>query len=210
MKNETQITCPNCGTQIDVNDILKHQLEDVIRKEFVDKEIAAKKVLEAKEAKLVQEKEAFELQKKKEAEDFKATLAKKLNEGLAAEEAKLKSKLQEENADLFDVLNKELNEKSEKLKELNKSKAEIEKLKREKEELKDSISAQLQAELSITLSVEKDKIKNTSEESELSRRIKSILKAECLFNDFEKMQRDNNRNRKAYDCFTKGSYKNWI
>ena len=162
---KTQITCPECSAQIDVNDILKHQLEDTIRKEFLAKEVTAKKALEAKEAKLNQEKEAFELQKSKETEDFQRVLAKKVKESLATEEAKLKIRLQEENSDQFDLLNKELNEKSEKLKELNKSKAEIEKLKREKDELKDSIAAQLQAELNITLSLEKGKIKKASDEA---------------------------------------------
>ena len=67
---KTQITCPECSAQIDVNDILKHQLEDTIRKEFLAKEVTAKKALEAKEAKLNQEKEAFELQKSKEISYF--------------------------------------------------------------------------------------------------------------------------------------------
>ena len=31
MKNNTQIKCPNCGTSIDVQDILAHQLEDEIK-----------------------------------------------------------------------------------------------------------------------------------------------------------------------------------
>lgn len=161
----TQITCPECNAQIDVNDILKHQLEDAIRKEFLAKEVISRKHFEEKEAKLIKDKEAFELQKQLDADHFQEMLNKKIKEGLSAEEVKLKLKLQEENADQFDILNKELNEKSEKLKELNKSKAEIEKLKREKDELKDSLSAQLQAELNITLSLEKDKIKKASDEA---------------------------------------------
>ena len=34
MKNETQIKCPNCGTSIDVQDILAHQLEDEIKQKY--------------------------------------------------------------------------------------------------------------------------------------------------------------------------------
>lgn len=35
--NTSSIQCPNCGTTINVNDILKHELEDTIRKEFQQK-----------------------------------------------------------------------------------------------------------------------------------------------------------------------------
>ena len=31
MNNKTQIKCPNCGTSIDVQDILSHQLEEEIK-----------------------------------------------------------------------------------------------------------------------------------------------------------------------------------
>ncbi len=30
MNNQTKIKCPNCGTEIDVQDILSHQLEEEI------------------------------------------------------------------------------------------------------------------------------------------------------------------------------------
>jgi len=30
MNNQAKITCPNCGTEIDVQDILSHQLEEEI------------------------------------------------------------------------------------------------------------------------------------------------------------------------------------
>ena len=34
MKNQNQIKCPNCGTSIDVQDILAHQLEDEINQKY--------------------------------------------------------------------------------------------------------------------------------------------------------------------------------
>ena len=71
MKKETQISCPNCGAQIDVNNLLKHQLEDSIRKEFKEKEISIKKELESKEEKLAQEKLDFESKRKKQMRIFK-------------------------------------------------------------------------------------------------------------------------------------------
>ena len=164
MKNESQISCPNCGEQIDVNDILKHQIEDSIRKEFLVKEAASKKSIEEKEAKLAAEKAHFEAQKKKQAEEFQNLLNSKLEIELKEKEEKLKSKLEKESSEQLALLNKELNEKSDKLKELNKSKAEIEILKREKEELKDSLTAELELKLNKTLAVEKEKIKKAADE----------------------------------------------
>ena len=159
MKKETQISCPNCGTQIDVNDLLKHQLEDSIRKEFKEKEISIKKELESKEEKLAQEKLDFESKKKKANEDFQMRLGAQLKQELQKKESILKSKLQEENSERIDLLNKELNEKSEKLKELNKSKAVIEKLKREKEELADEFKNQLETKLQNELKAKEANIK---------------------------------------------------
>lgn len=38
MKTETTtIHCPECGSAIDVNELLKHQIEDSIRREFQEK-----------------------------------------------------------------------------------------------------------------------------------------------------------------------------
>ncbi len=159
MKKETQISCPNCGTQIDVNDLLKHQLEDSIRKEFKEKEVSIKKQLEAKEKKLLQEKLEFEAKKKKEAEDFQNKLDTKLKQELQEKERVLKLKLQDENSEQLELLNKELNEKSEKLKELNKSKAVIERLKREKEELADEFKNQLESKLQDELKAKEANIK---------------------------------------------------
>lgn len=159
MKKETQISCPNCGTQIDVNDLLKHQLEDSIRKEFKEKEFSIKKELQAKEEKLKQEKLDFESKKKEETENFQNKLDTKLKQELKEKERVLKSKLLEENSERIDLLNKELNEKSEKLKELNKSKAEIERLKRKNEEQADEFKNQLETKLQNELKAKEENIK---------------------------------------------------
>ena len=164
MESQSKITCPNCGTEIDVNDILKHQIESTIRQEFESKELAAKKILAAKETALANEKLAFENLKKNEAETFQNLLDSKVKSELKAKEEKLKSALLLENAEQMELLNKELNEKSEKLKELSKSKAEIEKLKREKNEIKDAVEAEAQIKLTETLIIEREKISKLADD----------------------------------------------
>lgn len=175
MDNQAQIKCPNCGTSIDVQDILSHQLEDEIKQKYQSQIAEEKKKYEAQQESLTQEKLAFEAKKKKENQLFQDRLDAQLREERIAIEKKLKSKLQEEQSDQFTALQKELNEKSEKVKELNRSKAEIEKLKREKGELKEAAEAEAQKKLNETLQAEREKIRK-SEEDKNELRFKEMQK----------------------------------
>ena len=164
MKNETQIKCPNCGTSIDVQDILAHQLEEEIKQKYQAQIAEEKKKYEAEQEKLKQEKLAFEEKKKQENELFQERFDKKLKEEKSLMEEKLKAKLTEEQSEQLEALQKELNEKSEQVKELNRSKAEIEKLKREKGELKEAAEAEAQKKLNDLLQIEKEKIRKVEED----------------------------------------------
>ncbi|MDO6596652.1 DUF2130 domain-containing protein [Oceanihabitans sp. 2_MG-2023] len=175
MKNETQIKCPNCGTSIDVQDILSHQLEEEIKQKYQSQIAEEKKKYATQQEKLKQEKFDFEQKKKKENELFQERLENQLKQDKKEIEANLKRKLKEEQSDQFDALQKELNEKSEQVKELNRSKAEIEKLKREKGELKEAAEAEAQKKLNEILIAEKEKIKK-SEEDKNELRFKEMQK----------------------------------
>lgn len=175
MNNETQIKCPNCGTSIDVQDILSHQLEEEIKQKYQAQIAEEKKKYEAGQEKLSEEKLEFEKKKKRENELFQERLENQLKEGKKEIELKLKLKLKEEQSEQFDALQKELNEKSEQIKELNRTKAEIEKLKREKLELKEIAEAESQKRLNEILITEKEKIKK-SEEDKNELRFKEMQK----------------------------------
>jgi hypothetical protein len=164
MNTSNQIKCPNCATDIDVQDILSHQLEEEIKQKYNAQLIEAKKKTEAEQEKLKQEKLDFQEKKKQENELFQERFEKKLKEEKNLLEGKLKSKLIEEQAEQFKALQNELNEKSEQVKELNRSKAEIEKLKREKGELKEAAEADAQKKLNETLASEKEKIRKAEED----------------------------------------------
>lgn len=162
---ENQIICPSCGTPINVQNALSNQLEDQIRKDVQEQ-------LHKESSRLNDEKEA--LKSKQKELDEKAAMQDEilnqkvnalLNERSKKQEEELKRKLQIENQDQFDSLQKELSEKSTKLQELNKTKAEVERLRREKDELKSEVEAEAEKELNQKLREEKDKIKKTFEES---------------------------------------------
>jgi len=164
MSTESHIKCPNCGTDIDVNDILSHQLEEEIRQKY-QIQLAEEKQKYQKEMDVLNSaKEEFEQRKKKENELFQERLEKQLKEERIAIESKLKTKLSEEQAEQFKLLQDELNQKSEQVKELNRTKAEIERLKREKEEAKELAEAEAQKKLNEQLSSEKEKIRKSEEE----------------------------------------------
>ena len=170
-----QIHCPNCGTVIDVNDILSHQLEEEIQKKYQAQLNQTRDEFLKKQEQLVREKEEFEEKKRRENELFQERFETKLKEERKLLEDRLKQKLATEQAEQFDVLQKELNEKSEQIKELSRTKAEIERLKREKEELKEAVQAEAMRQLNQQLQEEKEKIRRSEEErNEL--RVKELLK----------------------------------
>ena len=164
MKNESQIKCPNCGTAIDVQNILAHQLEEEIKQKFQSQSAEEKKKHDIEVQALNKAKEEFEQKKKQENELFQERLEKQMIKEKQAIEEKLKLKINEEQAEQFKALQKELNEKSDQIKELNRTKAEIERLKREKGELKEAIEAEAQKKLNEALFAEKEKIRKTEED----------------------------------------------
>ncbi len=182
MDNQTKIKCPNCGTAIDVEDILSHQLEEGLKKKFQAELASERKKFEAQAETLNKDKEEFELKKQNENKLFQERFDAKIKEEKAAMEKTLKANLKKEQEEQFDLMNKELNEKSEQIKELNKSKQEVEKLKREKSELKEAIEAESQKKLNQLLGEEKEKIRKTEED-----------KNELRFKEMQKQLEDQKR-----------------
>lgn len=203
--SKNQINCPNCGTSIDVQDILAHQLEDKIRQKYQadlakEKKEAAEQLEKIRKdqqeaaEQLAKEKATFNENKRRENELFQERLRKqldeekkKLEEKRKAEkrqfEEEIKAKFNEENSEQLAALTKELNEKSEKVKELNKSRAEIERLKREQGELKAAAEAEAQKMLT-------ESLKKAKEEIQLAERKAAEDKNELRFKEMQKQLED--------------------
>lgn len=180
MSNQTTINCPNCSVQIDINDVLYHQLESKYKNEH----LAQKKELEAeieanrKEYKAhldslkIKEEEFKEQQEKFEEEIKKATQIELKAQKKQLQDSLRKEILDEQN-EAMESLQKELENKSNQVKELNTAKIEIEKLKREKEEMESAILAKAELSLNEKLREEKEKIqKAIDEQNELKFRQK--------------------------------------
>ncbi len=158
----TTIQCPNCGTQIDVNEILSHELEEKLKQENSAKQREIEEGNRKIESKLNKELKKLATQKKsieEQNEQFNEKLKIATKEKLKIEKEKLRDKIKKEitaeQSDSMALLQKELDDKSAQVQELNKSKAEVEKLKREKSEVEATLKADLQATLSRELKDQK-------------------------------------------------------
>ena len=188
---KTTIKCPNCQTEIDVNEILYHQLED----ELKQKSLMERQKLEEENRKREEALEKkFELLQVQE-EKFEERLKKATKEQVKREKKKLHNELKKEllleQSESIEALQKELNAKSEQVKELNNSKIEIAKLKRENEEIESKAKAEAQLALNEELVLEKKKILKALE-------AQNELKMKAKDEQLEQIKRElDNAQRKA-------------
>ncbi len=167
-KPEINITCPECGNQIDVDEILYHQLEEDVKKKYREELRNFKKKIEQRESDLSLRTKELEKKEKSIKQHVELAVRNKLGEEKKALVEKIKLDIEKENEDRYKSLHSQLAEKSEKLKELNQAKSDIEKLKREKSELRGEIELENQKKLTDILSTEREKIaKSEGEKSEL-------------------------------------------
>ncbi len=175
VEKESFIKCPQCGADIDVNDVLYHQLEEQFKKDYDKKSAKRDKEIQKQLEEIQSEKE----QVKKQKESLNKLVAKEVQTKLKTEKNKLeksiREQLQDETSEQIKDLQKELDHKSSQVKELNKTKAEVEKLKREKDELRDQVALEKEKEFSDKMKEEKQKIKKQADK-ENTLKIKELEK----------------------------------
>ncbi|MDY0402643.1 DUF2130 domain-containing protein [Sulfurovum sp.] len=163
--SNTTIKCPNCGTQIDIDEIFYHQIEEKFKQQHLREqkklqdEIEAKRreykthldQLKAKEEALLEEKEKFDEQLRKATNALLKQERNKLYD-------EIKRELTLEQSESVALLQKEIEEKSRQVQELNAAKIMIEQLKREKEEAASLAQLEAQKLLSEELKKEKERL----------------------------------------------------
>jgi len=159
MDNQNFISCPKCGHEFQVEQVLAQKLDEKYKKELNDKVSKLQDDYKQKES-LLKEKESELIKQQEESE-------KLLNEKVKIESEKLKKELSIKLKEEYDLQIKELNEENENRKkqilELSKTKIENEKLKRDLEAQKTTLEAQFEEQLSekIKEATEKEKQKIT-------------------------------------------------
>ncbi len=137
MNQETSnIRCPKCGTDINVNKVLYHQLQSEVEKEF-----------EQKNAQISRE--------RMELETLRTNLQLSIDKGVSAKlsleklslEKRLREQINEEKSGELESLQEQLKEKIGEARELNRIKAEFLKLAREKDELREKIEMETEEKL---------------------------------------------------------------
>ncbi len=190
MANSNTIKCPNCGTNIDIDEIFYHQIEEKFKQKHIQEQKKLEQEIEQKRREYkahLNTLKAKEEALKEQQESFEDKLNQATKEKLKQERAKLAQELKQEIAkeqdEAMSMLKQELDAKSKQLAELNKAKIEIEQLKREKDEL--SIKAKMEAEqeLSKRLNLEKQKLKQALDEE-------ASLKLKAKDEQIEQMKRD--------------------
>ncbi len=164
MEKDKEIHCPNCGQTIDVSEVLRHQLEEDIKQKY-QREAAKERHKIEKEAEVLQkERELFEEKKRRENELFQDKLNQRVKEEKLILETSIKAKLTDEQSERFKLLENELNQKQEQLKELNRTKAEVEQLKRDNQLAKDQALLEAQQQMTVKLNEERESIKKSEQE----------------------------------------------
>ena len=178
------VKCPHCGSQIDIDEALQRDIKAKFEDEILQQkrkwqqqqneatlkfeaEIAAKREEYAKHLAQLQAKEnAFE-------QRVKAATDSALNSEREKILALAKSQIESENAAKFEILQKELLEKSQRISELNLVKAEMEAQKRKFSELEAENKAKSEIELTNRMNMERERLtKQISQENELKFRQK--------------------------------------
>lgn len=187
-----KIKCPNCGEQIDVNDVFAHQTEEKYKQLLADER--KKIITEA-------ERVATELEKRKNEFDEKVKRQNEIfAERLEKEKAVLSKSLEEKVKLDFEqhlkAKDEELAEKSKKLNELRQKEIEVERLKRSMSEQEQNMELEFQKRLlkerseyeEVLIKREQERAKIKSQEQDLKMREKDKA-LEDMKRQLEEVQR---------------------
>ena len=186
MPAQSTITCPNCGTEIDIDEIFYRQIETKFKQEHQAEQQKLREEIEARRKEYADNLDALKDKEdalREEKEKFDEELRRATKEQLKRERNKLvdelRKELTEEQSEAMAALQKELEEKSGKLRELHAATAKIAQLEREKEEI--AAKAQAEAETAFTrkLAEEKARMQKILDEA-AANRIKELDKANAL------------------------------
>jgi hypothetical protein len=161
---DRKIVCPECGTEIDVDALLRHQVEEELRSRFESQMAKEQKKIEKKSAELAKSLAEIEERKKSLEESIKEGVKKELQTEKEKLEERIRKTVQDENAESIRMLQNELSRKSEQVKDLNRARTEILRLTREKDELKEAVEAEAERKLNQMLKEEREKLNKAAEE----------------------------------------------
>jgi hypothetical protein len=165
MKTEsTNVKCPSCGTNIDVNEILYHQLKEDATQQYDLKLAEQQEKFDARFSEINKEKETLKKMKLELEESIEKGVHTKLLSEKVKLEKKIREQIVEEKSEELKSLQVQLEQKIQDTKELNKVKTEFARICREKDELKEKIEAESEQKINEKITEEKMRIRKESDD----------------------------------------------
>ena len=144
---QSDIKCPNCGHEFDIENVLSAELEQKYQKEFQEKLNSSLQNIEEEKKRLAEEQKQFEEKRKRENEIFAQKLAQEKLRITTEVQETVKKDIANEYENRLKLLQEADKEKEEKLKEARKKELEFlqkeQALKTKEEELELSLQRQL-------------------------------------------------------------------
>lgn len=154
---EHKIECPRCHHEFDVSEVISHQVEENLKAQYDQK-------INDAMSQLTKEKESVEKLKAEQEQIIKAKIESELSSEKRKLEAEIQKKIREEESSRLELIQKELSEKSEQLKEFHKNSAELEKIKRQLQEVSLKAEADAEKRLNEKLNEERERITKLEQE----------------------------------------------
>ena len=153
MSDPKKTDCPNCGFEIDVNELLYSQLEKRAQQKY-------QSILAEQQNSLRDQQQAVAQQQS----ELEQTVAQQVAKSITVEKHKLTQQIEADQAERIKDMQLELEDKSKKVIELNRAQSEIERLKREKKSLATEIELEVEKKFSKQLSAQEAQIKQQLEQ----------------------------------------------
>lgn len=163
MSEHSEIKCPNCGTVINVDDLVYRQQYARIEAEYQAKIQAANERNRKNLAWLNQEKSKLQSRQEAFEQEVDAKLKEKLKSEKLSIEERLRKDIDEEKSEEIELYKKQLYEQSEKLKASNKLQAELEQAKRENAEVEARLKMEMEKQYSEKLIDDRKRIEKEIE-----------------------------------------------
>ena len=165
-KTTSRVTCPKCGSKIDVSSLLRQQMNDELRAEYDARLAKERKAFEKQKASIDKRAQQLEEEKQKLKKQVAAEVEERLAKDRKAQEKTIKAEMKKEQAEILKELKDELAEKSKEVKKFNKTKLALERLQREKDEMAEKLAVEAEKKLNEALKKESEKIRRTEEEKQ--------------------------------------------
>ncbi len=171
MSNNSTITCPNCKYEFPIENALSQKIEDDIKSRYLKRYNEDKQKFETEKAQLAKEAELIKIQ----GENQEQILADKLRLAKSQLEQEAIKKAESEMALQMEMLNKELTDKSQKLKESQVKELELMQKEKQIKEREESLKLDMEKQMVARQKEIEDRVKKMeSERSDL--KIKELEK----------------------------------